>query len=476
MYIGGKDGSKIYYGKPIIYDDDRTHFMYPNEARLRNMNYGMSIHYDIDAVFKIRDDNGDMTESIITYNKIFLGNFPIMLQSDFCILKGLSKDVRYNMGECRNDYGGYFIIDGKEKVIISQEKFGDNMLYIRDNYNEIYSYGADIKTVSEDASKPARTLSVRIVAPSATYTNNQIVISIPNVRKPIPLFILMRALGVISDREIISYCLLNLEKNSNMVDLFIPSIHDASYIFTQEEALEYIKSFLKIKTIPNVHNILINYFLPNIGELNYQRKAFTIGYIVNKLLLVYLKIDKPTDRDSFKFKRIDVPGKMIYDLFNEYYTLQQNNLRLLMDKQYTYKKSIYQNNFTDLIELNQQDFFKERILEKGFRDAFKGNWGATEHTKKLGVIQDLNRLSYNSFISHLRKLNLPIDASAKIVKPRLLHGSQWGIIDPIDTPDGGNVGLHKHLSISTYITRGMFKRAFKKMAPRIWKIAIIRRM
>ena len=95
------------------------------------------------------------------------------------------------------------------------------MLYIRDNYNEIYSYGADIKTVSEDASKPARTLSVRIVAPSATYTNNQIVISIPNVRKPIPLFILMRALGVISDREIISYCLLNLEKNSNMVDLFI---------------------------------------------------------------------------------------------------------------------------------------------------------------------------------------------------------------------------------------------------------------
>ena len=118
LYIGGKDGSKIYYGKPIIYDDNRTHFMYPNEARLRNMNYGMSIHYDIDAIFKIRDDNGDMKESTITYNKIFLGNFPIMLRSDFCILKGLSKDVRYNMGECRNDYGGYFIIDGKEKVII----------------------------------------------------------------------------------------------------------------------------------------------------------------------------------------------------------------------------------------------------------------------------------------------------------------------------------------------------------------------
>ena len=151
-----------------------------------------------------------------------------MLQSDLCILNGLNREVRYNMGECRNDHGGYFIIDGKEKVIISQEKFADNMLYIRDNYNDIYSHGADIRTVSEDASKPERTLSIRIVAPSTTYTNNQIVVNIPNVRKPIPLFILFRALGVVSDKQIIEYCLLDMEKNSSMIDLFIPSIHDSS--------------------------------------------------------------------------------------------------------------------------------------------------------------------------------------------------------------------------------------------------------
>jgi DNA-directed RNA polymerase II subunit RPB2 len=473
IYIGGLDGSKIYFGKPIIYDDDREHFMYPNDARLRNMTYGMSIHYDIEVLFKIRGENDELKETTRKYEKIFLGNFPIMIQSDFCILKSLDRNVRYNMGECKNDYGGYFIIDGKEKVIVSQEKFADNMLYIRDNYNDVYSHGADMKTVSEDASKPARTLSVRILAPSPTYTNNQIVVSIPNVRKPIPLFILMRALGVLSDKEIISYCLLDLEKNKNMVDLFIPSIHDASYIFTQKEALEYIKSFLKTKTISNVHNILINFFLPHIGELNYQKKAFTIGNIVYKLLLVFLKIEKPTDRDSFKYKRIDVPGKMIYDLFNEYYTLQQTNLRLMIDKQYTYKKSIYENNFIDIIELNQQDFFKERILEDGFKKAFKGNWGATEHTKKLGALQGLNRLSYNAYISHLRKLNLPMDASAKIVKPRLLHGSQWGIIDPLDTPDGGNVGLHKHLAISAYITSTCSKEPLKKWLRSNGKIRLL---
>ena len=123
MYLGGKDGSKIYFGKPVIYDDNNAHFMYPNEARLRNMNYGITIHYDLEVDFQIIDDNGKLQESSHQYDKLFLGRFPIMLQSDLCILNGLNREVRYNMGECRNDYGGYFIVDGKEKVIICQEKF-----------------------------------------------------------------------------------------------------------------------------------------------------------------------------------------------------------------------------------------------------------------------------------------------------------------------------------------------------------------
>ena len=457
LYLGGKDGSKIYYGKPVIYDDNREHFMYPNEARLRNMNYGIAIHYDLEVEFKIINDDGKIQESSNTYEKLFLGRFPIMLQSDLCILNGLNREVRYNMGECRNDYGGYFIIDGKEKLIISQEKFADNMLYIRDNYNDIYSHGADIRTVSEDASKPERTLSVRIVAPTTQYSNNQIVVNIPNVRKPIPLFIVFRALGIISDKEIIEYCLLDLEANSSMVDLFIPSIHDAGKIFTQETALEYIKTFTKGHTTNYVLDILMNYFLPNIGELNFQQKAFYLGYIVHSLLLVFTKLEAPTDRDSFKFKRVEVPGMLLYDLFKEYFKLQQDNIKLRLDSEYNMKKSktIYQNeSFKDLITNNYERIFNERVVESGFKKAFKGNWGAEEHTKKVGVVQDLNRLSYNSFISHLRKINLPMDSSAKVVKPRLLHGSQWGIIDPVDTPDGGNVGFHKHMAISTHITSG----------------------
>jgi DNA-directed RNA polymerase beta subunit len=461
LYLGGKNGDKVYFGKPVIYDDDREHYMFPNEARLRNMTYGTTIHYDVDVVFKIAvpDSSGEggsgtrIEVTTATLERILLGRFPIMIQSNHCILHGLEPKARFYMGECKNDYGGYFIIDGKEKTIISQEKFADNMLYIRENNEDnVYTHAADIRTVSEDASKPERTLSVRIVAPTSLLTNKQIVVNIPNVRSPVPLFIVMRALGVISDRDILEFCLLDLDENAELLDHFIPSIHDANKIFTQEGAIKFIATLTKSKTIPQVHDILMNYFLPQVGETNYIQKAYFLGNMVYKLLRVSLKIDAPTDRDSFKFKRIELSGTLIFDLFKEYYALQQQHIRLSMDREYFKDPKKYEKNFIGLIQMNYQEFFRERIVETGFKKAFKGNWGATEHTKRIGVIQDLNRLSYNSFLSHLRKINLPMDSSAKIVKPRMLHGSQWGMIDPVDSPDGANIGFHKHLAFGTRIT------------------------
>jgi DNA-directed RNA polymerase beta subunit len=264
----------------------------------------------------------------------------------------------------------------------------------------------------------------------------------------------MRALGVLSDKEIIKMCLLDLEKYQNYIALFIPSIHDAGNIFNQEVALKYLATFTKGKTIAHVLEILMDYLLPHIGDNNFINKAFFLGYMVKELLQVYKNDKSSTDRDSFKFKRVELAGTLIYDLFKEYYSLQQKHIFQKIDKEYYYKKGLYQNDFVGLIENNYFEYFKERILENGFRKAFKGNWGAEEHTKRLEVVQDLNRLSYNSFLSHMRKLNLPLDSSAKIIGPRLLHSTQWGIIDPVDTPDGGNVGLHKHMSIGCTITSG----------------------
>jgi len=558
IYFGGKNGDKLYFGKPVIYDNNQSHFMFPNEARLRNMTYGMTIHYDVDVEFithlepgevpsimkkggetQIDDEIGggnykkggapdfmeggdpddeivggapkstkekktknkdepdllqelttseaanirEMTEKslsegnvqkyTITLEKIYLGKFPIMVQSDFCILKGLPREVRHTMGECRNDLGGYFIIDGKEKTVVAQEKFADNMLYIREATDDKYTYSAEIRSVSENASKPIRTVSVKIVAPSTTFSNMNLVVSLPNVRKPVPLFILFRALGIISDKEIISYCLLDIEKYESMVDLFIPSVHDASIISSQHEALRYIGLLTKGKTVSNALEIITDYFLPHIGEMNYVTKAYALGNMVFRLLQVHLGLETPTDRDNFKYKRVELVGSLLYDLFREYWNIQQKQIHLGFEKALYYSKGKYDDNLYSLIDDNSKEVFRERSLETGFRKAYKGNWGAQTHTKRIGVVQDLNRLSFNSALNHLRKTNLPLDSSVKLVGPRVLHNSQWGFIDPIDTPDGGSIGLHKHLAISTYITRGSSREPIIAWLREAWAMKLI---
>jgi len=492
IYFGGKNADKIYYGKPIIYDKDenkeRQHYMYPNEARIRNMSYAFTIHYDVDIDITILIDNNsgnetkrdktdkhagiplkyDVHEETITLEKIYLGRFPIMMQSNLCFLKGLEPEARFNLGECRNDIGGYFIIDGKEKVIMTQEGRADNILYVKDSFNDTYSHAAEIRSVSEDYSKPIRTLSVRMVAPQVTSSNQQIVVNIPNVRKPVPLFIVMRALGVISDKEIIQTCLLDLDKYDYLIEYFRPCVHDAGIIFTQTQALKFIAELMKHKTVSHALDVLSSYFIPHIGELNFKSKAFYLGYIVKKLLLVVNKNELPTDRDSYGYKRIEIAGTLISQLFQEYYTKQLKEIYYYIDSKFFYEskngKTYHGMDFKNLILNNENEMFSKRTVEEGFRKGFKGNWGAEEHTKRLGLVQDLNRLSFFSALCQLRKTNLPIAADgAKIVAPRLLHATQWGYLCPLHSPDGGNVGLHKHLSTSTIITSGTSGKPYIKL-------------
>ena len=534
IYLGGKNGDKLYFGKPVINDDNNVHYMFPNEARLRNMTYGMTIHYDIDIEFvdilspgelpilkieeeielnkpninykksnedvfikggegegveytggapkptrikpkevlkpvyemttaeaeKLREaleqskDENNVQRQWHTLEKIYLGKFPIMLQSDFCVLQGISRDVRHTMGECKNDLGGYFIIDGKEKTVVAQEKFADNMIYVREMKDDVYLYSAEIRSVSENVSKPIRTLSVKMVAPTSNLANRQLVVNIPNVRKPVPLFIVFRALGIVSDKEIISYCLLDLDKYESMVDLFVPSVYDSERILTQQNALRYIGLLTKGKTVTHALEILTDYFLPHIGETNYIPKAYALGHMVFRLLSISTGIEMATDRDNFKYKRIELVGSLLYDLFREYWSIQLREIHLGFESILYYNEARYENNLYSLITDHYLDIFRKRSLEAGFKKAFKGNWGAQTHTKRIGVVQDLNRLSFNSALNHLRKTSLPLDSSVKLVGPRVLHNSQWGFIDPIDTPDGASIGLHKHLAIATYITRG----------------------
>ena len=617
LYFGGKSGNKIYYGKPVIYDKDNTHYMYPNEARLRNMTYAMTIHYDVEVEFVDRlepgeepfaigpefltdgndalvqmgdghfadeydgtnamgtnereDTNGmeggsiyqkeyaeidfhkslkykqnggipldeDMTggapgtgkrankqkddvhhgktgqplaltpelakrlrealeqsldqgidgkftqRRILVLPHIYLGRFPVMVQSDYCILKGMPKEIRYGLGECRNDPGGYFIIQGKEKTVIIQEKFGDNMLYLRKgtifksdvaaeedtnifkgpskdeqiSVPDKYLYSIEIRSVSENVSKPKRTLSVQLLAPTGRFSNMNIVVNIPNVRAPVPLFIVFRALGIVSDYAIIETCLLDVKKYEFMVDSFAPSVHDAGIVYDQAMALKYIAELTKYHHTNYVLEVLSDYFLPHVGETNYREKAMFLGHMVFRLLCAHHGLENATDRDNLRYKRVELFGVLFRELFNEYFDEQLKHIYRRFDELIYFNNNQYEHDLAALITSNYTDVFSKRFVDDGIKKAFRGSWGGKEHTKRVGIVQDLNRLSFNSALSHLRKMNLPLDSSVKLVGPRVLHSSHWGYIDPIDTPDGANIGIHKTMAISTYVSRGYSRNA-----------------
>jgi DNA-directed RNA polymerase II subunit RPB2 len=475
FYLGGKSGKRITYGNPIIYDSQHTHYMYPNEARLRNMTYGMTIHYDVECEIQEYDPKTEtyLTVEDSTIEKVSLGRFPIMLNSDRCILQGLSREMKYNLGECRQDHGGYFIIEGKEKVFVPEETIADNMIRVTTPDR------VEVRSASEDSSKPIYITSVQRVAPSPSavgrkpywqalgsedrdteeeveadddescYTNGQLVVTLPRVSQPIPLFIVMRALGVTSDRDIIQTCLLDLEKYSHYIDLFRPSIHDASQVFDQTTALKFIASFVKGKQVKGVLGILTDSFLPHIGGTEFLEKAYYLGYMVKKLFMSVMNEATPADLENSLHKRIALCGQVFFDVFQHAYQQQLFEIWTNVEKEYHDRppKEDIPKSMSHLLA-HAEDFFQTGWVEKAFEKLFKRIPHGHGHPRLV----DLRRLSWFTTMSQLRQINLTHTIPHATTQQCGPHGAHWGYFDPLDTP--ATFTHERHLSITATITTG----------------------
>lgn len=467
IYVGGKDAKNVYLDRPVMFDNEGKQILLtPHEARLRNLTYQTNVFADLEVHFTKED--GSVSER--TFSRVLIGAVPIMTHSDPCVLHGQGSDVLRELNECVYDQGGYFIVDGKEKVIVSQERITTNRLFLSklnaDDQN--FSYKGMIRCTGEsgEAALMPRTVELYLVKTPDLMLEDDvkedmrsakgaILVSLPSVNGKIPLTTLFRALGVESDKDIVEH-ILGSNGNTQFQQFLRPSIaHGATTAgFTQEEALQYLKGRVFYKSIDHVKSILVSDVFPNIKGPN-SMKARYLGYLVSQFMKVALGIQPPSDRDGYAFKRVDISGFLLAQLFQETYNKIRKTARDMMDREYYYGPWKNTGQIEDMIRKdNLHIIFQSTLMTETFVRSLKGMWGPKDQDPDQGLVQDLARISYIGFLSHLRRVNLPLDRSIKVTSPHRLHAQQWGVMCPFESPDGASIGYLKNLALLTRITFG----------------------
>ena len=459
----------IYISTPTLYDNESSKYMYPNDARLNNYTYRSSIFCNIGIKYKLLD-----TDKIIIKNlpKINIGFIPIMVHSKLCLLNSLDSVKLSELGECPYDQGGYFIVNGKEKVVLSQENKINNILYIIKGTDKILCQGY-IKSISTKGFQSSRTNNIYYYTQSyKIFKDDGFVYKRDNVfsvrilgfvdvnsvesNDSIPLFILFRALGIISDKDILSYIIYDnddITLKNKLYDLIMPSMKYSQPVYTQEEAFKMLMPLTKGKLQINVVDILNNNFLPNYGTDLVQKAKF-LGYSVRKILLAHLDLIDPTDRDSYSYKRVDLAGSLLLELYRELWGGFKKSLSKNMDYEYRAKNTeiaLDDDKVSDLINDNNKSKMFDISMMEYITKSFGARFG-TNISGRQGIVQDINRNTMLGTLSHIRRLSFPLPSGSKSLGPRKLHNSQWGFVCPIDSPDGGNVGIINHLSIMAKVS------------------------
>ncbi|KAG1675891.1 hypothetical protein FOA52_001548 [Chlamydomonas sp. UWO 241] len=439
---------KLYVSNPtiskpaIIEKDGSSKITLPSNARNRNFTYASLLHVDVRIESSMfNEEDGTVTEDSKKISNVYLGKLPIMVRSRYSLLNHMP-----SAGECIYDYGGYFVVNGNEKVVISQDRIAENKICVFINTKStVYSHIAE-----------------------ATQFGRAIRVNIHHVKHDIPLAILFRALGIETDRAIVNMVLRSDKGNEALKRLLIGTLEEGSVFSCQRDAYEYLNKYMVIsgynrdihtspeKRMSMLIEILRNEFLPHVGE-SFAKKAMFLGTMACKLIKCYAGVTPFDDRDSYVNKRVDTPGVLLASLFRQYYGKVINDMKNMVNKELN--GGVWKTT-TGLVNViyntNVSRAFKSTVIESGMRFGLStGNWGIKSGKNgkvKQGVAQVLNRLTYSATLSHLRRINTPVEKTGKLIQPRKLHGTQHGVICPAETPEGASVGLVKNMALGASIT------------------------
>jgi DNA-directed RNA polymerase beta subunit len=440
--------------RPQIHENNGAiKLMFPQEARLRNFTYASAMTIDINIKYIIRDgENLDNVKTLYkTLPKIHIGKLPIMLKSNICVLNQYKYVDNQHTGECKYDAGGYFIINGSEKTVLGQERAAENRVYcfnISKNDTK-YTWKAEIKSVPDFKCISPKQINMMISSKNNGF-GLPICIQIPRVKQPIPLFILFRALGVLTDKEICEYILLDLslEKYKQMLENLQASIIEANKYMTYEDAIRYITGYVTytplnmdketgiIKKRQFTLEVLQNDLFPHCQTV--KQKIYFLGYMANKLLQARFEWIKGDDRDSYINKRIDLAGTSLNNLFRNYFNKLVKDMEKQIIREIKTGSWRSKEDYLNIVNLtNIYKIIKSNTVENGFKRALStGDFGIKHaNSNKVGVAQVLNRLTYIASLSHLRRVSTPTDKSGKLIPPRKLHNTSWGFICPAECFD-----------------------------------------
>jgi len=423
IFPPGYESYRLLFGNlrilhPVVREaDGSSSLLYPMEARIRNLTYSAPVQLEV-----IPERNGVKGEPVWAD----IGEIPIMVRSDKCLLHGLSDEELVEVSEDPYDPGGYFIISGTERVLMSIEDLVPNVPLL-----EVVKSG----TSEEVARLFSEVPGFRI--PHLFQRRGDGVIYVSWARVPkIPLAIVLKALGMETDQEIVSM----ISEDPEFVEDIMVNIEMLEEVETQQDALEYIGKKLKIGQgaqyrIERSAYLMDNYLLPHIGTGKRFRpdKALFIGSVAERLMKFHYGKLPEDDKDHYGNKRLKLAGELMEQLFRAAFKTLANDMK------YSFERIVKRGREPSPVTIIRSQLLTSRIESAMATGYWIGG--------RSGVAQHLQRLNFFDTISHLRRVMSPLASGQPHFEARELHPTHWGKLCVAETPEGSNIGLRKNFAL-----------------------------